>query len=333
MKGKNILRERKLRFGIATGFILLFGIYFCISPFFLSPESMRKVVCQVERESYYVLMADRKEVVFVKRIADGQRWEGCHSTKEELEREKTYSIGCWVNRYPLLSSCKGRLISHFPILDALSINSQAKVRKMIDQNKAETAKRKKMLKHRLSETAYYLKVHRVADEGYNSIAKYDVRLKKEWDELLKVEKQLNKITEKTPVEWVVHEQYFMINGGERLPLKIIKIDINNQLVMLQTEDQHTPKDAHALSVLPWANDENGEIFAVTFKGLTKTSRWMAEDSCTIVGGQADLQRKHNFPALLMGNGSPLFNGRGNLMGINKGEKYINRKTIYSFIQQ
>lgn len=333
MKGKNILRERKQRVGIAIGFILLLGIYFCISPFFLSPENIRKVVCQVERESYYVLMADKKEVLFVKQIVDGQRWEGCYSTKEELETEKTYAIGSWINRYPLLPSCKGRLISHFALLDIHSINSQAKVRKMIDQNKAETAKRKNMLKHRLSETAYYLKVHRVADEGYNSIAKYDVRLKKEWDELLKVEKKLNEITEKTLVEWVAREQYFLVKGEERLPLKIIKSDVNNQLVMLQTEDQRTPKDAHALSVLPWKNDENGEIFAATFKGLTKTSRWMAEDSCTIVAGQADLHRKHDFPTLLVSNSSPLFNGRGNFMGISKGEKYINRKTIYSFIQQ
>lgn len=329
------MKKKQLQNKILIGGILLAIILFTcyvLSHIFLSNKKIKESVCRIERLRHYALLIDGKERIYFQKINQEGDFIGYSTSPKEIEKERTLGIGFWVNRYPLIPSCNGLLITSFTSEDANTSFSSKDIYNLINRNKNIIKREKEILQHHLSETDYYLKVHSVSDEGYNNIARYHTNEKKRANTLLEVEKILNETNKSSKIEIKPIITYKGIVESKSIILEEHYKDTAKELYVLQTQNKETPSNTYAISILPWKEILSPIVFAATYMGWYESDIASRKDTCSIVPGKILRNSSHNFPHYLVGIGSPIFNRHGIFIGCVQHKKYSNKQQLNSLIK-
>lgn len=147
--------------------VIIIGILACQS-LFPSEERMHRSVAIVEGRHFYQIEIDGKPVIFFSNITADSTLADVALRSDSAQTFTHRDTAIWVNRFPIIPSCKGCLLTRDNI-DSISI---ADTRIIVQRESERLDSLLLLMKKEKGELEYYLRVHGVQDEGYNMIADY-----------------------------------------------------------------------------------------------------------------------------------------------------------------
>ena len=325
---KKLLRLTLQSLPIALAAIVFFIYASTFMP--LSAERMGRSVALVESVSHYELLADGKPVAFFSNISDSLQPEGLSPSAGQDVAVKTYATACWVNRWPLLPSCNGMLLTanSDSAAEKRLAAANRKMPEIIRKAIEYTRTRVELLDRTIEETGYYMKTHNVNDDGYNTIAEYAAGLEQR---KAKAEKLLSALTaaskrRQTAIRLVT--EYTVISkdtAGKtlRTPCSVLTPDRTKPLRLLQTADRTTPTGAIPLYLHQWMTpqlDRGDGIATAAYPGCQLSGYRPDKARTQVSDGNVAGKDSIDVPPVLAPDGSPVFTSYGRLAGISIGGK-------------
>lgn len=292
-----------------------------------SAKQMKRSAAIVECRSWYEVHTNGRTLLYFADIAaDSSLVRASH--RRDSAMQTTYSTGVWINRYSVLPSCRGRL--------ATTASSKNKAegtngRQLMLQEKERNKKRVASLKLRLHELNYYLRVHNVQDEGYNAVADY-TNTQKEYLAHCQMLSQVYDTIDQTKKLLLLYKKEYIVHyrndKGKRryATCRQISTDEEGETVLLQTSGQKTPAGVAPQSVMFWQAQQTGEALGVGYGGLGIAALASTGAAPSIVPIQL-ANGKHDLPAVLGGNGSPIFSTHGRFIGMVHNREVITRNML------
>ena len=344
MKKLTDKRKSTLRIILQSLPIALAAIVFVIYaatfiPF--STDRMERSVALIECESYYQICANGKPVIWFKCLGDNCLPEGMSTKADNDVTTKTYSTGCWVNKYPLVAACPGLLVTANG--DSIAEKNIAVANRSMDNIIKKTAEKLSMtikkLKRKIEETDYYMRVHNVSDDGYNIMAAYAEEIKKQETEAEEVEKRLNAMAKSKKAEIRLVTKYTLLYRYDdttdsivRTPCNILTLTKTAPLRLLQTADEELPDGFSAINMHKWftpSPSEGDSIYAAALPGCTQYKYNPENAKPKVFKGCMLNKHRHNLPRLLTPDGSAVFSRNGQFAGISVNGRII-RPTYAGF---
>lgn len=309
--------------------IVLAAIAFVIYGLSFLPYSisrMGKSTAIIEYTSYYTIDNNGKHIIWFKTLTDSLLPEDMALAADTSTTNKSYITGCWINRYPFFPSCKGRILSIYP--DSASYEKTTTANKSLASiigkkiNKIE--ERIQLLDKQAEEIEYYLSVHNVSDEGYNTIAAYSANVKTQKEKEEKLLSTMKSLIGQKGLSVHLNEKYTLLyidtSGTTQRKTCLRKTKVSGKpFILLQTEDKKMPDNTTALYLHKWfipnADAEDIVISAAHF-GSTQQGFSMKASSAKTFQGKIKSDYKHDIPPLLAPDGSPIFSKSGFFMGIS-----------------
>lgn len=303
----------------------------------LLPESekeMRQSVAMVECRQYYEITDGRKTLAVASDIAADTTLYRPSAKKDSDTERLAATSGCWINKYPLMPSCHGRLLISQPFEgdDKLLAYANSNIQELIARTITSLEKEKECYRKRRSELDYYLNTHSVKDEGYNSIAAYANSEKEKRNKLDSTISLLQELSANTGrLKIIRHTTYTLLAAHGKsiaktacIPLSDESKEYGNGCIVVQTADRHTPDNASPLyrhRLLSPSMEKGDSITVAAIFGLNpKSDKSKVRQGAKTFRGVMTSPKKHDIPTLLAPDGSPLFSSRGYFIGINrKGE--------------
>lgn len=146
-----------------------------------STKKMERGAALIEHKSYYELTVSGKPVAWFDALTDSCISDNIMLSADSSVTKRSIINGCWVNKYAFMPSCHGMILTTDP--DSMAYKTLAAANKNIGNVIKNTAERLesaiKSLSKKDEELRYYLSVHNVNDDGYNTMAYLDGRLKQQ----------------------------------------------------------------------------------------------------------------------------------------------------------
>ncbi len=321
---KKIIRRtlQSLPISLAAIVVVMYGLSFVPS----STDDMAKSVAVVERRSFYEISQGGKAVAWFREIGDSIEPQGLSASKDSEATQKATVCGFWVNRYPLLPSCRGRMIiaattdKSLPLLSKADKEAQALVAKGIN-----TLERKaKRLTKKADELKYYLSVHNVSDQGYNAMAAYEDKVAMAKNEADKLVATLRQAQEKGQLKIRHKVEYALIYKDEdgkvrRKVCRDITAKGGTPFRVIQTEDEEKPEGAVALyphyRMMPTPK-VGDTIMAAAYPAMSQVGFSLGTAKATVFPGTIGHGRRHDMPRMFAPDGAPVFSQRGFFIGIS-----------------
>lgn len=227
---------------IGGGMLLLPSLVFIIGR--LLPPSQADIedcTTIVEQQSYYQLEVNSKPILFFADYKD-KEFSGGTTNADSIITRKVRTTAYWVNRYQLLPSCFGRLVTkrgNIPsaIINLSSSKLQALIKKEIQVADDELAG----FQTQLNELSYYMRIHNVSDFGYNRVADYHKIVEERMDSLQKVIDILEKISTSAHLKVKQINRYFVKQKGTLASIPCHRVEIfDTGNMLLQTDNERTP---------------------------------------------------------------------------------------------
>lgn len=172
-----------------------------------------------------------------------------------LATDSAYSTACWVNRWALIPSCGGRLITAAAGgRDTLSTLTDEQIHRMVRKQARETDSLIRGKNMELAEARYYLRVHGVQDEGYDMIAKLAQQLKRELEAMRATAEKLHRadsLQHLRIAKTVTYTVSYQAGEGQVAISACTISKVSSQRMILRTVDRKLPEGAKAVSVFPW----------------------------------------------------------------------------------
>lgn len=298
-----------------------------------SARQMKRSVAIVACRSWYEMACGGKTTLYFSGVAPDTALVRPSLLRDSCVRT-TYATGVWVNRYFFIPSCRGRMITVMAKPD--EINRQD-AWKLIVKEKERNEKRIRQLRVQLRELNYYLRVHDVHDEGYNTVAacayqKEDekarcIRLARLFDTMRPVDRpQL--------IRKAVYTAYYRLPNGECRQARMREVASSKQCqtVLLQTVGRNTPAGVDPLSIFFANGKSHGAALAVGYGGLGVEELASSDASCSIIPTTLH-DNRHDLPPVLGCDGSPVFSTRGYFIGITRGNEVITRSQLRDLLRK
>lgn len=302
--------------------LIIYGLSFL--PF--SVERMKRASVLIEYISYYELKAEGKTVACFKTLNDSCMPESISLPAETTAINKSFIAGCWVNEYPFIPSCKGLIITTNPdsTACAMLITANRKAREIIKRKSEKLTETIKALNKKREELDYYLSVHNVNDDGYNTMADYADLIKKQKEHAEKVQKALHEALKKQKLSIRLTQKYTALHKDkagktQQITCHTITRQSANPFCLIQTNDNTMPAGASALYLHRWlvAKPNNGdEIAAASYPGCDLTGFNPEKSSAKVFNGTVTTYGRHDLPPLLVPDGTAIFSSHGQLQGIS-----------------
>ena len=106
-KLRNISRLKLIALVIALLFVITWVTWTCWPA---SGQQMKRAVAVIESKSWYEIVCDGKNVLFFADISSDSSLYRL-SVHRDSSTLTTYSTGVWLNRYAVIPSCHGRLVT------------------------------------------------------------------------------------------------------------------------------------------------------------------------------------------------------------------------------
>ena len=298
----------------------------------LDADAVRRNVSLVVVRSWYELDCDGHAVAYFRDVQGDSLLAG-----PTLERDSAVTVtavaGCWVDEYLALPSCRGRLVTVTACLpDTLRSGADSLV-----------AHTRKALTHRIadmtleqSELKYYVRVHGVQDNGYHEIAALTDRHARLLDSDIRTLAVLDSISSKKYIlrRHVTYTAYVRNANGkvQTVKCRLTATDTTTSAVLLRTASGKTPENVSSVGILPWSADDTATVVVPSYGGVGER---IASDStmrCVLVGGHLDAE-KHDIPAVLVVDGSPVYTLRGHFSGLISGRQVVSRDVVRRLIEK
>ena len=305
------------------------AIFFIAYLLALRPFSVKRMAActaLVECKSHYELLADGKPVACFKTLGDSLTPECLSLKTDSTVTTRTYTTAIWVNRWPLLPSCAGLL---------LTVNSDSTAEKRLTQtgeklpaivSKAigKLTENIRQLDHMAEETDYYMKTHNVNDDGYNVMAELDESLKTRREKAEWLLAALEGAAEKKRLAMRLVTEYTLIRRDTagravRTACRLMTADRTRPLRLLQTADRQMPDGASAvhLNIWPRPDIDAGDSLAIaSYAGCNAYGYAPTAAKAQAFKGAAKGNGQHDVPPMLAPDGSPVFTERGRFAGIS-----------------
>ncbi len=229
-------------------------------------ERTQNSIVPVECRYCFALEVNGKEVLYVKNpMADWCSY-AFSTTSDTLVCDTCKSDGRWVNRFMLLPSCSGRIRipDIYQSLDSLCAQANDSIKGIIANQRIAFEQRLRMLTHVCLELEYYLSVHNVADEGFNTIASHATLTNENKANTARALAVLERITDKDSVsiKMICHFTAIIINkdtivskrksvrnkadSPKTIPIDCILLpDKRGGHLLIQTAHKRLPQGKHA----------------------------------------------------------------------------------------
>ncbi len=294
-----------------------------------SARQMKRSVGIVACQSWYEMVCKGKTILYFADIATDTALVRPSLQQDSCVRT-TYSTGVWVNRYAFIPSCRGRMIKPD------EINRQdawALIEKEIERNE----KRIGQLRAQLKELNYYLRIHNVHDEGYNTVAAYAYEKEDEKAYCIRLARLFDTVRQADRPQLIrkaVYTAYYRLLNGECQQVRMREVGSSkqSQTVLLQTVGRKTPTSVAPLSIFFVNGKSHGAALAVGYGGLGVKELATTDASCSIIPTTLH-DNRHDLPAVLGGDGSPVFSTRGYFIGITKGNEVITRSQLRDLLRK
>lgn len=293
-----------------------------------SAEEMKRCAVVVSAASWHEVRVDGKPLLYFAESYGDSAVSDLNTTRDEA-LQCTYSAGFWANRWLMMPSCEGRIVTAIETpTDALRACADSTIMRLC---RKAAAARLKTLKHQKSELNYYMRVHSVHDYGYQDVAALDTRVSSECAEAERVLHIIDSITAgkhgicvKTRHEYTAT---YRTEEGKLMRTPMRFVGSADGLTLLQTADGKTPEGVATLALLPWNASDVDEARAVGFPTIAVKDMECDTISARIIPARIAQGGKHNLPRMLAGNGTPVFSTKGRFVGVVSGDTVAARKTI------
>ena len=290
-------------------------------------KGMKGSTLVVEQRAWYEINVDGKSLLYFKAFESDSTVSGLSVSREQAV-DTTYTSGCWINRWVLVPSCRGRLVAAL---------CQPEERKQLSAHAIAATMDSVMLQDirslikENSELEYYLKTHGVNDEGYALVA----GLKAHNDTMLTnanlAQEVLHAIQPQQKVD-IVRKTSFVAHyhtrmGWTKTVACLLKAyDNDSKTALLQTVGRRTPSGIGVVTMLPWKSDADEHLMAVGHPGIGVGRDFTNRTKPVIVEGQRKAEARP-WPKLLVGDGSPVFTQNGTFVGMAADSCIVDRTVL------
>ncbi len=330
------LKRKRMAGCVVAVVVILWVVMAGLSYLPTSRDKMDQSVAMMECRSYYAVRADGKPLFCFQDLTSDTLFSCVDTAAVEIARV-SYAPACWVNASVFIPSCKGRLVT---CMSGNGDSVRAVVAKhgdrIVAHEIAVLEREEKALEHKASELKYYLNVHGVQDEGFNSVSKYAVKVNHEKDSVSHILSRLRQLRQNVRLDVSYVTDYTLLVRSakgklERKPCRPLSSRDAYGFVLVQTKDATTPDGACAQNLhnwLPWKAAEGDLIFVPGYGGMSRP----AFDACKAIanltpGHVTDATGKHNIPQLLAPDGSPVYSQNGCFVGLTCQGRVIDTKTL------
>lgn len=328
-------RRHNPRLKLMTWVILLLAIIAWVTWNFWpsSARQMKRSVAIVACQSWYEMVCKGKTILYLSDIASDSALVRPSLQQDSCVRT-TYSTGVWVNRYAFIPSCRGRMISVMAKPDEFN---RQDAWALIEKEKERNEKRIRQLRAQLKELNYYLRIHNVHDEGYNTVAAYAYEKEDEKAYCMRLAQLFDTVRQADRPQLMrkaVYTAYYRLPNDECQQVRMREVGSSKQCqtVLLQTVGQKTPTGVAPLSIFFVNGKAHGAALAVGYGGLGVKELASSDASCSIIPTTIH-DNRHDLPAVLGGDGSPVFSTRGYFIGITKGNEVITRSQLRDLLRK
>lgn len=328
-------RRHNPRLKFMTWVILLLAIIAWVTWNFWpsSARQMKRSVAIVTCQSWYEMVHKGKTILYISDIATDTALVRPSLQQDSCVRT-TYSTGVWVNSCFFIPSCRGRMITVMAKPD--EINRQD-AWKLIEKEKERNEKRIHQLRAQLKELNYYLRIHNVHDEGYNTVAAYAYEKEDEKAYCMRLAQLFNTVRQADRPQLIrkaVYTAYYSLPNGECQQVRMREVGSSKQCqtVLLQTVGRKTPTSVAPVSIFFINGEAHGAALAVGYGGLGVEELATTHASCSIIPTTLH-DNRHDLPAVLSGDGSPVFSTRGYFIGITRGNEVITRSQLRGLLRK
>lgn len=308
--------------------LVLYGMSFLP----LTAEKMERSSVLVERTWYYAILADGKAVAFVSDTADVSIPYGILAKADSTVKNRAYTGGCFINRYPFFPSCHGKILSVAPQDKSFGMMpiSGKEAEKLLHGLAEKATEAAENMRRKTEELDYYLKVHSVSDAGYNTMADYSTGIDRQKALADKTISMLNaakgRKIEIRPVTTYAVIYKDKEGRTQRKECSLVSNGNAEGMYILQVKDGKTPEGAVPLDFHPWltAKLETGDSIAVPcFPGCTMPGFETKKTYPKIFDGCIMSHDSHDLPIQLAPSGVPVYSRHGFLKGVNGNGRVIN----------
>lgn len=298
-----------------------------------SARQMKRSVAIVACQSWYEIVCKGKTILYISDIAADTALVRPSLQQDSCVRT-TYSTGVWMNRYAFIPSCRGRMITVMAKPDEIK---RQDARKLIENEKERNEKRIRQLRAQLKELNYYLRIHNVHDEGYNTVAAYAYEKEAEKAYCMRLARLFDTVRQADRPQLIrkaVYTAYYRLPNGKCQQVRMREVGSSKQCqtVLLQTVGRKTPTGLAPFSIFFANGKSHGAALAVGYGGLGVKELASSDASCSIIPTTLH-DNRHDLPAVLGGDGSPIFSKRGYFIGITKGNEVITRSQLRDLLRK
>lgn len=293
-------------------------------------DGVRASAVLVERIERNEICVDGRAVLYFDH-AEGDSVLVGITTNADSATHRHLATACWADRWLLLPSCQGRLLTVMPAETRLPEAASIKV--VIDNTCSAMRSKLKMVDAQLTELHYYMRVHGVQDDGYQQIAALTEHVSKVRTELLHTKSILDSIAagkhKLSLHRSIVYNAVCRNANGRasRIALNMVSANAQSRCMLLRTADGQTPEGAQAVSLLPWAQKAETDIVAAGIPSIGEQGIWCDTVSVRIIPGHKQQGGRHNLPRVLASDGSPVFTAHGRFIGIVSGNSIVGRESL------
>lgn len=224
--------------------ILIMGALLLLS-YFPSQERINRSTAIVEGRHYYQLEIDGRPLLYFSNITADSTLADISLRPDSVQTFTHRDTACWVNRYPVIPSCGGLLLTR----DNIDSISSEDARTIIARQKPKLDSLLRTMAETELDLNDYLAIHRVTELGYNMIADYAQQQRHLGAIYRQALAFLNNITDSTRLhvsrissyKVIIKDRKGRLYAQESIPLRQEK-----DCFLLLAPDSVVPKDAKAV---------------------------------------------------------------------------------------
>lgn len=314
---------------------LLYGLTFLP----ISEDKMCRSAALVEHVSYYEITANGKPKAWFSAFGDSLSLRGISSDTGRDVSERRLIAGVWANRYAFMPSCRGRIL--VPAADTLAAEALAAANRnaaaVLQQAVSETEKLIAQLGKKQTKLRYYLSIHNVSDDGYNTMAAYSA----ETDSSRKSAESLLSALKILAVGGMVSfrhvEKYTLLytdadGKAKRMACRNLTKDLRKHFRIIQTADQKLPANAVAQYFHHWLLPSlaaGTEVSVPSVHGCPQSKTAADSLRTCLCSGVIKAGGRHDIPTFFSPDGSALFTKGGRFAGVTVGG-VAQKANVFSF---
>ncbi len=291
-----------------------------------STKKMERGAALIEHKSYYELTVSGKPVAWFDALTDSCMSDNIMLSADSSVTKRSIINGCWVNKYAFMPSCHGMILTTDP--DSMAYKTLAAANKNIGNVIKNTAERLesaiKSLSKKDEELRYYLSVHNVNDDGYNTMAYLDGRLKQQKEQAEKALEIIRKAQTAKNAAIRLVSKYTLLHKDTaghtvRIACNTITPASEKPFRIIQTSDKQTPDNVSPTYLHQWftpATDAERGIIVASFPGCMLNRYDVNGAKAATFSGKATGKSLHDIPPMLAPDGAAIYTSDGRMMGIS-----------------